>query len=101
MPSNIVYSDYLEVNRFLETIKREDLVERQRTVAKRRFCRSLTQELEDDIDSAKPLLANRDSVKNQFFKVVWRDELGERISSMVRKAGELARIWREICRTRC
>jgi hypothetical protein len=91
MLPDTVYSGYLEVKRFLETMRREDLVERQRTLAKRRLCRTLARELEDDIKGAKPLVANRNSIMNQVLRVVWKDELEEKISRMVRKGGELAK----------
>jgi hypothetical protein len=40
-PSDTVYSDYPEENESLETIKSEDLIERQRTLAKRHFYRHM------------------------------------------------------------
>jgi hypothetical protein len=91
MSSDTVYCDYLELNSFLETIRREDLVERQRTLAKRLFSRILAREFEDDINGAKPLLANRNSILNQVIRVVWKDKFEEKVSRIVRKAGELAR----------
>jgi hypothetical protein len=99
MLPDTVYSDSLEVNKLLETIKREDLVERQRTLAKLCFCRTPAREIEDDINAAKPLLADRNSVRSHILRVVRKDELGRRFRGWSEKRESLREIWREMCRT--
>jgi hypothetical protein len=96
-PSDTVYSDYPEENKSLETIKSEDLIERQRTLAKRHFYRHMLARAGDDIDGAKPLLANRSSMMNKVLGVVWKDELEEKRFEDGQKSGRACEKLGERC----
>jgi hypothetical protein len=95
-----VESDYLDVKTVIETIKITDLVEHQRTLAKRRLCRALDQELEADLNDIKHLLVSRNSIRSRILGAIGQDEARKRVGRWSGKRENLQETWIEMCRTR-